>query len=86
MHLVGAVGQPQRALAAYSRASGVQFETPVAPCIWIASSMMAQTRSGTSAFTALTHTRASALPIVSIAFAARSTISRIASISMRARR
>ena len=34
--------------------------------------------------TALTHTRASALPIVSIAFAARSTISRIASISMRA--
>ena len=47
--------------------------------------MMAQTRSGTSAFTALIQTRASALPIVSIAFAARSTMRRIASISTRAR-
>ena len=46
--------------------------------------MMAHTRSGTIAFTALTHTRASALPIVSIAFAARSTMSRIDSISTRA--
>jgi hypothetical protein len=47
--------------------------------------MMSQHFSGTIAFTALTHTRASALPSVSIALAARSTISRIASTSMRAR-
>ena len=36
------------------------------------------------AFTALTHTRASALPSVSIAFAARNTMRRHASISIRA--
>ena len=50
----------------------------------MASSMIWQTRSGTIALTALTHTRASALPMTSIALAARSTIRRIASISMRA--
>ena len=69
---------------AYIRASGVHCDTPVAPWNWIASSMISHTRIGTIAFTALTQTRASALPITSIAFAARSTISRIASISMRA--
>ena len=37
------------------------------------------------AFTALTHTRASALPSTSMALAARSTIIRIDSISTRAR-
>jgi hypothetical protein len=43
---------------------------PAAPCIWMAWSMIWQQRSGTMAFTALTHTRASALPRVSIALAA----------------
>ena len=38
---------------AYMRASGVHCETPVAPWIWIASSMIWQTRSGTIAFTAI---------------------------------
>ena len=47
--------------------------------------MIWQTRSGTIALTAEIQTRASALPSVSIAFAARSTIIRIASISVRAR-
>ncbi len=56
----------------------------MAPWTWIASSTIWQVRSGTIAFTALTHTRASALPSSSIAFAAVSTIRRIASISMRA--
>ena len=51
VHLVRTVGQPQRALAAYMSASGVHCETPVAPCIWIASSMIWQTRSGTIALT-----------------------------------
>ena len=50
----------------------------------MASSMISHTRTGTIAFTALTHTRASALPMMSMALAARSTISRMASISMRA--
>ena len=50
----------------------------------MASSMISHTRTGTIAFTALTQMRASALPVRSIARAARSTISRIASISMRA--
>ena len=84
VHLVGAVGEAQGALLAYMSASGVHCETPVAPWIWIAWSMIWQTRSGTIALTALTHTRASALPSTSIALAAFSTISRIASISMRA--
>ena len=65
-------------------ASGVHCDTPVAPWIWIASSMISHTRLGTIAFTALTHTRASALPMRSIALAAFSTMRRIASISMRA--
>ena len=69
----------------YISASGVHCDTPVAPWIWIAWSMIWHTRSGTIALTALTHTRASALPIRSIALAAFSTIRRIASISMRAR-
>ena len=47
--------------------------------------MIRQTRSGTMAFTALIHTRASALPMVSMALAARRTISLMASISIRAR-
>ena len=47
--------------------------------------MILHTRSGTMAFTALTHTRAAWLPSTSIAFAARSTIMRMASISTRAR-
>ena len=64
-------------------ASGVHCETPVAPCIWIASSIILQTRSGTIAFTALTQTRASELPSTSIAFAALRTIMRMASISTR---
>src|SRR5476649_843260 len=58
---------------------------PVAPWICIAWSMIRQTFSGTIAFTMLTQTRASRLPSTSIALAAFSTISRIASISMRAR-
>ena len=44
-----------------------------------------ETRSGTIALTALTHTRASALPSTSMAFAALSTIMRMDSISTRAR-
>ena len=68
----------------YISASGVQFEMPVAPCIWIAWSMMRQARSGTMALTIETQTRASLLPSTSIALAAFSTISRIASISQRA--
>ena len=47
-------------------------------------SMIWQTRSGTMALTTLTHTRASALPMMSMALAAFSTIRRMASISMRA--
>ena len=66
------------------RASGVHCETPVAPWTWIASSMIWHTRIGTIALTALTHTRASALPSSSIALAAVSTIRRIDSISIRA--
>ena len=46
--------------------------------------MISQTRIGTIALTALTQTRASALPSSSIAFAAVSTIRRIDSISIRA--
>ena len=46
--------------------------------------MIRHTRSGTMAFTALTHTRASALPMRSMARAALSTMRRMASISMRA--
>ena len=46
--------------------------------------MIWHTRIGTIALIALTHTRASALPMVSMAFAARSTMRRHASISMRA--
>ena len=65
-------------------ASGVHCDTPVAPWIWIALSMISHTRIGTIALTALTHTRASALPSSSIALAAVSTIRRIDSISMRA--
>ena len=68
----------------YISASGVHCEMPVAPCIWIAWSMTLQARSGTMALTMLTQTRASRLPSTSIAFAAFSTISRIASISQRA--
>ena len=68
----------------YMLASGVHCDTPVAPWIWIASSMISQTRMGTIALTALTQTRASALPSTSIAFAALSTIMRMLSISMRA--
>ena len=67
------------------RASGVHWDRPAAPCICMARSMISHTRAGTMAFTALTHTRASALPISSMALAARSTISRMASISIRAR-
>jgi len=70
--------------ATYISAKGVHFETPVAPCIWIASSTILHARIGTIAFTALTHTRASSLPSSSIAFAAVRTILRIDSISMRA--
>ena len=58
---------------------------PVAPWIWIAWSMIWQARSGIIAFAMLTQTRASRLPSRSIAFAALSTIRRIASISQRAR-
>ena len=47
--------------------------------------MILQTRSGTIALTALIHTLASVLPRVSMAFAARSTIILMASISVRAR-
>ena len=57
---------------------------PVAPCIWMAWSMILQARSGTMALTMETQTRASLLPSTSIAFAAFNTISRIASISQRA--
>ena len=69
----------------YISASGVQCEMPVAPWIWIAWSMMVQTFSGTMAFTMLTQMRASRLPSTSIALAAFSTMSLMASISMRAR-
>jgi hypothetical protein len=64
-------------------ASGVHCDTPVAPCIWMALSMISQVRIGTIALIALTHTRASALPSSSIALAAVSTMRRIDSISMR---
>ena len=66
-------------------ASGNHCDTPAAPCIWMASLMMSQHFSGTIALTALTQMRASALPSVSMALAARSTISRMASTSMRDR-
>ena len=69
----------------YMSASGVHCETPVAPCIWIAWSMIWHVRSGIIALTAWTHTRASRLPRTSIALAARRTMRRIASMSMRAR-
>ena len=46
--------------------------------------MIWQTFSGTMAFTALIHTRASALPMVSMALAALRTMRRMASISIRA--
>ena len=58
---------------------------PVAPWIWMASSMIWQTFSGTIALTADTQTRASLLPSTSMALAAFSTIRRMASISIRAR-
>ena len=43
----------------YIAASGVHCETPVAPCIWIAWSMISHTRSGTMALTMWIQTRAS---------------------------
>src|SRR2546429_7384651 len=45
----------------YISASGVHCEMPVAPCIWIAWSMILQARSGTMALTMLTQMRASLL-------------------------
>ena len=69
----------------YISASGVQFEMPVAPCIWIAWSMI-----WLSAFRhhRLHHrdpdARFLCLPSTSIALAAFSTIRRMASISQRA--
>src|SRR5207248_11320215 len=54
----------------YISPSGLHCEMPVAPCIWIAWSMILQVRSGTMAFTMLTQIRASLLPSTSIAFAA----------------
>ena len=72
-------------IEAYMRASGVCCDTPSAPCIWIAWSMILQTRSGTMALTMWIQMRASWLPRTSIALAAFSTIRRMASISMRAR-
>ena len=86
VHFVRAVGEAQVAHVGVHSASGVHCEMPVAPCIWIAWSMIRQTRSGTMALTMLTQTRASWLPSTSIALAAFSTIRRIASISMRALR
>ena len=53
--------------------------------IWMAWSMIWQTRSGIIALHMWTHTLASRLPSTSIALAAFSTIRRMASISMRAR-
>ncbi len=86
VHLVRAVGEAQVALRRCTcSASGVHCEMPVAPWIWIAWSMIWQTRSGTMALTMLTQTRASRLPSTSMALAALSTIRRMASISMRAR-
>ena len=51
MHFIRTVGEAQVPHVLVHLASGLQCEMPVAPCIWIAWSMIWEMRSGTIAFT-----------------------------------
>jgi hypothetical protein len=84
VHLVGTVGEAQRARAGVGAASPKSSETPPPPCTWSAQSMTWQATLGASTLIIAISFFAALLPAASIFQAALSTMRRAESIMMRA--